>query len=204
MQTREQTFAGKPAPPGRWVHRLNQWPMPSPDEHKMRHPCRQFNDCDCRQGLGLLEQKIVRGNHDLLRLESKLHGDLLHRVDRGAVHIGLAGFPQSSIAHRNPESFEQALQRCRSAIRGGGLDNFGNQPAAVEFHGCSACWIVATSFEPLKPLPPTRSTSDAGEMRSTCTCTVPGRPCFRVKRLAEWGFPPSSKRSRPSRNPLPT
>src|SRR5580658_7081212 len=204
MQTREQTFAAEPAPPDRWVHCLNQWSMLPPHEHKMRHPCRQFNDCDCRQGLGLLEQKIVRGNHDLLRLESKLHGDLLHRVDRGSIHIGLAGFTQSSIAHRNPESFEQALQSCRSAIRGGGLDNFGNQPAAVEFHGCSACWIVATSFEPLKPRPTTRSTSDAGEMRSTCTCTVPGRPCCMGMRLADLGFTASSTRIRPSRTSLPT
>ena len=105
----------------------------------MRHPRRQFNDCDCRQGLGLFEQKIIRRNHDLLRFESKLHSDLLHRVDRGSVHIGLAGFAQSAIAHRNPESFEQALQSRWSAIRGGGLDHFGNQPAVVvEFHGFSA------------------------------------------------------------------
>src|SRR5208282_1971765 len=158
MQTRQPTLAPEPAPPDGWVHRLNQWPMLSPYQNKMRHPCRQLNHSDCGQRLGLFEQKIVRGNHDLLGLESKLHSDLLHRVYRGSVHIGLAGFTQSPIAHRNSESFEQALQGCRSAIRGGGLDNFGNQPAAVvEFHGSSPCCKVATSPEPPQPLPTTRS-----------------------------------------------
>src|SRR5579863_6833190 len=129
----------EPAPPGGWVHRLHKWPMLSPHEHEMRHPCRQLNDCDCWQGLSLFEQKIVRGNHDLFRLESKLQSDLLHRVDGGSVHIGLAGFTQSPIADWNPEAFEQALQRCRTANRGGSLDNFGDQPAAVQFHGSSRC-----------------------------------------------------------------
>ena len=138
MQSRQQTLAAEPAPSSGWVHHLNKWTVLSPHQNKMRHPCRQFNDRDCRQGPGLFEQKIIRGNHDLLGLESKLHSDLLHGVDRGSVDICLAGFPQSPIAHRNAETFEQALQRCRAAIGSGGLDNFGNQPATVvEFHGRS-------------------------------------------------------------------
>src|ERR1700733_3523877 len=152
--------------------------MFSPQQNKMRSPSGQLNDRDCWQRVGLFEQKIIRGNHDLLGFEPKLHSDFLHRVDRGPIHIGLASFTQSPIVHWNCKSFKQAFQRCRSAIRGGGLDNFGNQPAAVlEVHGSSTCWMLATSLEPPIPLPIARRTSDAGEIRSTCTCTVPGRPC---------------------------
>ena len=54
-------------------------------------------DGDCRQGIRLFEQKIARRNHDLLGFKPELHSDLLHRVDRGPIYIGLAGLTQSPL-----------------------------------------------------------------------------------------------------------
>jgi len=62
---------------------------------------------------------------------SELVGDFFHGVDGGAVDIGLAGLAQTSVVHRDAETFQQGLEGGRAAVHVGGLDDFRNE----EFQG---------------------------------------------------------------------
>ena len=86
------------------------------------------------QHIRFRQQHVLRRHHDLLRVEAKLHGGLLHRVDRSAVHIGLAGFAQPPVTGRNAKAFQQAFQRGGAAVHCGRLYYLGNEETPADFH----------------------------------------------------------------------
>jgi hypothetical protein len=69
---------------------------------------------------------VVHRHDHLLSFEAELHGDLLNRVKRGAIHISLTGLTETAIAHRGAKAREEALERCRPTVHGGDLDHLGH------------------------------------------------------------------------------
>ena len=61
------------------------------------------------------------------RLRTHLVGDGLHRVHRGAVYVGLAGFLQPPVGHRSALTLQRALERGGAAVHGGGLHRLGSK-----------------------------------------------------------------------------
>jgi hypothetical protein len=114
----EETRASRPAPPGGRIHQLHDAAMAAPGYHEVGHPAGQPHDSESRQGLRLGQEHVVHRQYHLLGLEAELHGQLLQRVDRGAVDIGLTGLAQASVAHGDPEAFQQAFERRRPAVHG--------------------------------------------------------------------------------------
>src|SRR5690606_20778597 len=106
--------------------------------------------------------------HRLRGVEAEAGGDVLQRVDGGAVDVGLARFAEPAVAGRDAVAFEQARQRRRAAVHGGGLDDLGREEATRVHGGYRGCISR----------PAWRSTRARGEACSTCTSTVPGRPCW--------------------------
>src|SRR5438876_7021316 len=162
---------------------------------------------------------MIHRQHGLFCFQAKLPGNLLDRINRSPVHVRLARLAQPPITDWNTETIEQALERRRPAVHGGGLDDLRSQQAAGRGHTRSReapstkhqapeklqalsskaaarfclelevwCFSGAWSLElgafvasgPLvlaSTFPAARSTSVAGESRSTCTSTVPAKPC---------------------------
>jgi hypothetical protein len=128
-------LASDPAPPDAWIHQLNERAMTPPGDHEMSNAVGQPDHHNRRQHVGFPEEHVVRWHHDLLGIEAKLHGGVLHRIDRRAVHIGLAGLPQPPVTGRNAKAFQQAFERGGAAVHRGRLDYFGNEETAAAFHG---------------------------------------------------------------------
>ena len=63
------------------------------------------------QGAGVGQKDVVVWNQDLFGHNPKLICDVFDHVDRGAVHVGLAGFPQTPVTDWDMEAFKQAFQR---------------------------------------------------------------------------------------------
>ena len=142
----DESFAGEPAPAQPRIHDLHQRSMAAPDNHEVSGATGQPDNHDGRKDVGFGGQHMVERHHDLLGAQSKLHRGFFHGVDRGAVHIGLAGFAQPAIAHGNAEAFEETLQRSRPTVHGGRLDNLGHKQPAAGFHGvCRAGWGVTAA-----------------------------------------------------------
>ena len=97
----------------------------------MGEAVRLADDDDRRQGPGLGQEQVVHRHHHLLSLKAELHGDLFHGIDGGPVHIGLASLAEAAIAHGDAEALEEAFERRRPAIHGGGLDDLGHDEAAA-------------------------------------------------------------------------
>lgn len=74
------------------------------------------------------KQHVIQRNHDLLRIEPYLIGDLFEGIYRSPIDIGLAGFAQAIVADRNVKALHEALKRSRSAIHCGRLNHFVSQP----------------------------------------------------------------------------
>jgi hypothetical protein len=75
-------------------------------------------------------EQMLHGQHHLLRVDTELIGDSLDGVDRRTIDIGLAGFAQPSITDWNAETFQQAFQRCGSAVHRRDLDDLGHKEFA--------------------------------------------------------------------------
>ena len=127
----EEPARRRPAAPGGRVHHLDERAVAAPDDDEVGQPARVADDHDRRQAARLRQQQVVARHHDLLGLEAELRRDLLHRVDRGAVEVGLAGLAQAAVAHRDAEAFEQRLERRRPAVHRRGLDDLGGEEGAA-------------------------------------------------------------------------
>src|ERR1700685_4178673 len=106
---------------------------------------------------------MIHRQHDLFGFEAELIGHRFHSVDRGAIDARLASLAKTAVAGVGSETFQQALERGRPAVHVGALDYFGNE----EFPQCAPTTAPAE-----------RSSSAAGETRSTSTSTEPGSPCW--------------------------
>jgi hypothetical protein len=81
---------------------------------------------------------VVGRDHDLACVQPQLNGDILDGVNRGAIHVGLAGLAQAAVAGGDAEAVEQTFQGCGTAVRVGGLDDLARQPPPPGLHGCPA------------------------------------------------------------------
>src|SRR6188768_1330919 len=126
---------------------------------------------------------MILGDQNLFCLESKARRNFLERINRGAVHVGLANLAQLAVAHGNAETGQRALQGCRAAIHRGRLDHFGYEEAAA--HGCSKRRFVSAR-------PVARHNKVAGESYSISISILPIMPCWSGMRL---GFSPESRSS---------
>ena len=116
------------------VHELHPAGARGPQDHEVGHAARREGDDDRRRGCGLGQQQVVDGQHHLLGVEAERDGDLLEGVDRGAVDVGLTGLAQAAVGDRQAEALEQALERGRAAVHGGGLDDLDGEATAC---GCA-------------------------------------------------------------------
>src|SRR5262249_33761591 len=136
-----------------------------------------------------------------LHFEAELARDRLDGVNRSSVHIGLASFAKTSVTDRNVEPFQEAFQRCRPAIHGRGLNDFGREEPAIAGaegrHRGIDHWLLRLGWA--RSVPAALKTSVAGESRSTRTSTMPDSPCCKGIRRAEFVRTLSSTRSCPSR-----
>ena len=126
----DEAGASDPATPDCGVHKLQPATQLTPDHHEMRAAAGMANDDQRGQRSCVGLEQMLRGQHHLLRVDTELIGDCLDRVDRRTIDVGLAGFAQPSIADRNAESFQQAFQRCGSAVHRRDLDDLGHKKSA--------------------------------------------------------------------------
>ena len=68
--------------------------------------------------------------------EPDVVGEILERIDRRAIDVGLAGFTQPSVAGGQAESVEEALERGGTTVHGGGLHDLGSQRSRRMAPGC--------------------------------------------------------------------
>jgi hypothetical protein len=106
---------------------------------------------DARQAHPFRQKGVIQRRHNLLSIQPELHGNGFDSVDRGAVHIGLAGFPQASIANRQAEACEQTGKCGRTAIHVGSLYHLGHQQAGFatalgSCHGLTSYPSAAMAF----------------------------------------------------------
>jgi hypothetical protein len=118
VEISEELLGSEPAPSRSRIHDLKEATTLAPDDHEMGEVVGLADDHEGRQGSGLGQQQMVYRQHDLLSLEAELHGDLLHRVNGGPVHIRLAGLAETAIAYWDAKAFKEALERRRSAVHG--------------------------------------------------------------------------------------
>jgi hypothetical protein len=114
----EQLLRSEPAPSHRRIHDLKEATTLAPDDHEMREVIGLTDDHEGWQGAGLRQQQVVYRQHHLLSLKAELHGDLLHGVNGGPVHIGLAGFAQAAITYGDAKALQEAFERRWSAVHG--------------------------------------------------------------------------------------
>ena len=96
----EEAPTGRPAPPRARVHDLHDAPVAAPRHHKVRRPAGLSHHDKRRQGHGFRQEQMVHRHQDLLGVQPELHGNGFQHVNGGAIDIGLAGFPQAPVAHR--------------------------------------------------------------------------------------------------------
>ena len=73
---------------------------------------------------------MIHRHQDLLGVEPELHGNGFQHVNRSAIDIGLTGFPQAPVAHRQAMAGQEGGERCWTAIHGGGLDDLRDEQVA--------------------------------------------------------------------------
>ena len=78
---------------------------------------------------------VIDGQHDLGGVEAELLGDFFDGIDGGAVDFGVAGFAEAAVGDGAAEAFEDGFEGGGAAVHGGGLDDFGDEPAAFGFGG---------------------------------------------------------------------
>src|ERR1051326_2276408 len=73
---------------------------------------------------------MVHGHQHLLGVQPKLHGNGFEHVNGGPIHIGLAGFTQAAVAHRQAIALEEAGERRWTAVHSRGLYHLGGEQVA--------------------------------------------------------------------------
>jgi hypothetical protein len=114
----KELLRGEPSPSHCRIHDLQEAPTLAPDDYEVGEIVGMTDDHERRQGSGLGQQQMVYRQHDLLSLKAELHGDLLHRVNGGPVHIRLAGLAETAIAYGDAKAFKEALERRWAAVHG--------------------------------------------------------------------------------------
>src|SRR5580704_8517019 len=206
IQAGDKLRFGLPPPADRRIHNLQKAAEFPPRNHKVGDLPGAQNDGDRGQEIGFPKQQKIRGYHDLFRIETKLARDLLHRVNRSAVYVGLACFPQTTVTDIYFESPSQALQSGRPAVHRGSLYDFRNEYASPAQVHCAITVLrfVELFLGPASQLPALRITRLAGERVSISTSTEPGSPCCRGIREPEPESRVISTRMPPSRISLAT
>src|SRR5262245_47798523 len=128
---------------------------------------------------------VLRHEH-LFGVEAEPNRDLLDVIDGRPVDVGLTRLTQAAVSDVEPEPVEQALQRRGAAIHLRGLDDLRRKEAPREelLHDGPPSEAVSPELGrvsagggPSSKLPAARSTSAAGDARSTAISTAPGSPC---------------------------
>ena len=186
VQLVDQVAARHPAPAARRIHHLHAPERVPPQHDEVGRAVRQPRDRDRRHRHVVGHRHVIDRREDLLRVEAELDGDLLERVDRRAVDVGLARLAEPAVAGGDAVAAQQRGEARRSAVHAGGLDDLGDEPARAHW--------------PRSPI--ARSSNAAGLARSTSTSTTPVMPCL----TAIAGSPSSSSSTRiaPSRSSLAT
>jgi hypothetical protein len=52
---------------------------------------------------------VIDRQHHLLCIQPDFDGDGLQDINRGSVYVGLAGFTEAAIVHRDAESLQETL-----------------------------------------------------------------------------------------------
>src|SRR3972149_766646 len=127
-----QSGRSDPSAPEARIHHLHQATVATPDDDEVGISVGQEHDGEGGKNFGTWQQHMVDRHQDLFRFQPQLDRDLLKSVDGRAVDVGLTGFAQAAVAHRNTEALKETLECSRTAIHGGGLDDLGNQETAID------------------------------------------------------------------------
>lgn len=137
----EDLRTARPAAARGRVHHLNEAPVPAPHHDEVRRPIGMARNDERGQCIRFSMQQVIDGEHHLLGIQSQLLRHLFHRVDGGPIHVGLAGFAQTTVTHGDAEALAQAFERGRAAVHHRGLHHLGREKPAlgrVLGHNCSA------------------------------------------------------------------
>src|SRR3972149_10720761 len=113
-----QSGLGDPSAPEARIHHLHQATVATPDDYEMSISVGQEHDGKGGKKGSTWQHHMVDRHQDLLRFQPQLDRDLFESVDGRAVDVGLTGFAQAAVAHRNTEPFKETLECSRTASHG--------------------------------------------------------------------------------------
>src|SRR5438552_11609691 len=93
-----------PTPAARWIHQLQNRPMPAPSNDKMSQTVGKAHHKDRRQCAGFIQEKVVQRQDRLFGFQTELPGDFLDGVYGSAVDISLTGFTEPPVADRDAKT----------------------------------------------------------------------------------------------------
>ena len=125
MQGLEENRLPYPSPSALRVHHLYQSTEGPPGDDEMQCAAWCRGQHDRRQRQCFAQQQMFARHDHLAGVATQHIGDLLERVDRCAVELGLAGFTQSPVLGRDARAAQHRGQGRRAAVHGGGLDDLG-------------------------------------------------------------------------------
>ena len=103
-------IAPGPSPTSRGIHDLDKRTVAAPDDDEVREPLRVACHDHRGQRRGFGQQQVVQWQHELLGLEAELHCNVLYRVNRRTVDVGLTGLLKPRIADPDPETLEETFE----------------------------------------------------------------------------------------------
>src|SRR6266853_4390456 len=107
----EKSLAWEPTPPHNRIHHLYKTAVTTPHHHEMRKAARKPRDDQSWKQCSFGKEEMVHRRHNLFSVKAELDSEFFNRIDRGSIHVGLAGLTESAITDRDTEAFEEALQR---------------------------------------------------------------------------------------------
>jgi hypothetical protein len=126
-----QARPAHPAPPAGRIHDLQEPTVPAPDHDHVEVSGRGDAEEQRRERARLVQDEVIGGHQDLLRIEAELLRDLLERIEGCAVERGATRVAQPGVVDAHAVTLEHGRERRHRAVHRRGLDDLGDQPASL-------------------------------------------------------------------------